>query len=285
MTYAEFLAENGATPDEIKILDVPAARKAFDKQQAAVAAAAETQRKAAETIEANRKWAEQVEAQNQTYLKERDSATVETAAYKARMAKMQELGLIEIAEKMEPGSVTPKQGETPAFDPKTLEKYVDRDTLMAVAEREGDAIAIAQDIAFEHRQLFPDKPLNFRELRREALARRGADGRPMSVEAHWEEKYDVRAARAAAAAKAQSDREAKIAADAVAKYKSENSTTNPFTAPAAASRTPFTGRVPSAPGAATGGDQRQPWQKSDAEREQSRLSKVMTHLSESGIVN
>jgi len=277
-TYAEFLKSQGATDDEVKILDTPVARKAYEKMEAVTA-------KAEQKYKENLEWKTLVEEQNAKLMKERDTALVDSAKAAAAFTKMQELGLIEIAEKMEPGSVTPKQGETPAFDPKTLEKYVDRDTLMAVAEREGDAIAIAQDIAFEHRQLFPDKPLNFRELRREALARRGADGRPMSVEAHWEEKYDVRAARAAAAAKAQSDREAKIAADAVAKYKSENSTTNPFTAPAAASRTPFTGRVPSAPGAATGGDQRQPWQKSDAEREQSRLSKVMTHLSESGIVN
>jgi hypothetical protein len=277
-TYAEFLKSQGATDDEVKILDTPVARKAYEKMEAVTA-------KAEQKYKENLEWKTLVEEQNAKLMKERDTALVDSAKAAAAFTKMQELGLIEIAEKMEPGSVTPKQGETPAFDPKTLEKYVDRDTLMAVAEREGDAIAIAQDIAFEHRQLFPDKPLNFRELRREALARRGADGRPMSVEAHWEEKYGVRAAREAAAAKAQSDREAKIAADAVAKYKSENSTTNPFTAPAAASRTPFTGRVPSAPGAATGGDQRQPWQKSDAEREQSRLSKVMTHLSESGIVN
>ena len=277
-TYAEFLKSQGATDDEVKILDTPVARKAYEKMEAVTA-------KAEQKYKENLEWKTLVEEQNAKLMKERDTALVDSAKAAAAFTKMQELGLIEIAEKMEPGSVTPKQGETPAFDPKTLEKYVDRDTLMAVAEREGDAIAIAQDIAFEHRQLFPDKPLNFRELRREALARRGADGRPMSVEAYWEEKYGVRAAREAAAAKAQSDREAKIAADAVAKYKSENSTTNPFTAPAAASRTPFTGRVPSAPGAATGGDQRQPWQKSDAEREQSRLSKVMTHLSESGIVN
>jgi len=154
MTYAEFLLENGATADEVKVLDVPAARRAFEKQQAAVAEAAAERQKAADLIARNRDWATQVETQNQQYLRERDTAQIEAAKAAAAFKKMQDLGLIEVAERLEPGSVQPKAGETPAFDPKVLERYVDRDTLMAVAEREGDAIATAQDISFEHQQLF-----------------------------------------------------------------------------------------------------------------------------------
>jgi hypothetical protein len=274
MTYAEMLAEMGATPEDIKLLDTPVARKAFEKQQAV---ATEAKRASDEIIRQNKEWATQVETQNQAYLKERDSAKIEAAKSAAAIAKMQELGLIEVAERLDPGSVVPKPGETPAFDPKLLANYVDRDTLLKVAESEGDAIAVAQDISFEHSQLFgndPSKRLNFRELRREALSRK------MPVESLWMEKYGVAAARAAAAAKAQSAHEAKIAADAVAKYKSENSTTNPHTAPPSVSTNAFTDRLPSAVAPAD-----QPWLKSDAARGQSRTQKVLAGLAERGLVN
>jgi hypothetical protein len=273
MTYAEFLIENGATPDEVKVLDVPAARRAFEKQQAAVAEAAVERQKAADLVKRNREWAEQVETTNQGYLRERDTALADRAADRARMQKLQELGLIEVAERMDPGSTAPKAGETPAFDPKLLEKYVDRDTLMAVAEREGDAIATAQDISFEHAQLFgsdPTKRLNFRELRKEAVSRK------MPVEALWMERYGVTAAREAAAAKAQKAHEEKIAAEAVTRYKSEHPESNPMLAVPQVSRTPFSAALPSA-------QQKHPWQKSDAERDQSRVGKALKHLEEIGL--
>jgi|ERR1700733_249875 len=274
-SYAEFLAENGATPDEIKVLDMPAARKAFDKQQALVAAASEERQKAADLIRKNQEWATQVETQNQTYLKERDSALVKSAADAARLTKMQELGLIEVAERMEPGSTTPKPNETPAFD---ASKYVDRDTLMQVAEREGDAIATAQDIAWEHAQLFgndPTKRLNFRDLRKEAVARK------VPVESLWMERYGVQAARDKRAADDRAAHEKKIADEAITRYKSEHPETNPLMAVPTISRTPFTGKIPSA----TGSDIRQPWLKSDAERENARVSKVLPKLESLGAVN
>ncbi len=274
MTYAEMLAENGATPEDIKLLDTPAARKVYEKQQAI---AVEAKRRSDEIIAKNREWATQVETQNQQYLRERDSAQIESAKAAAAFKKMQDLGLIEVAERMEPGSVTPRAGETPAFDPKLLDKYVDRDTLMAVAEREGDAIATAQDISFEHQQLFggdATKRLNFRELRKEAVARK------MPVESLWMERYGVQAARDAAAAKAQKEREDRIAADAVSKYKSENSATNPLTAVPTISHTPFTGRPMS-----TSDPKTQPWNRTDAEREGARLAKGVAGLEKAGLVH
>jgi hypothetical protein len=274
-SYADYLIENGATKEEVTVLDTPAARRAYDKLQAQVAEAAQEKRKVADLVERNREWAQQVEMQNAEYLKQRDSAQIEVAKAAAAFQKMQDLGLIEIAERMEPGSVQPRAGETPAFDPKLLEKYVDRDTLMAVAEREGDAIATAQDISFEHAQLFgsdPAKRLNFRELRKEAVSRK------MPVESLWMERYGVSAAREAAAAKAQAAHEAKIAAEAVTKYKSEHPETNPMLAVPQVSRTPFTNALPSA----TAGV-KQPWQKSDAEKEQSRVGKAIKHLEELGL--
>lgn len=264
-TYAEFLAENGATPDEIKILDVPAARKAFDKQQALIAEAAQEKQKAADLIQKNREWATQVEEQNQTYLKERDSALLTAAAAAAKEKKLQELGLLEVAEKLEPGSTKAKESETPAFD---ASKYVDRDTLMQVADREGEAIATIADLSREHYQLFPDKVANWRELRREAVSRK------MPLESLWMEKFGVAAAREARTAADRAAHEKKIAEDAITKYKSEHPETNPLMAHPVISSTPFSNRLP---GGSTN-DNKSPWLKSDAERETSRINKVLPKL-------
>jgi hypothetical protein len=273
-TYAEFLAENGATADEIKLLDTPVARKAFEKQ---AAAAAEAMRKSAEVIRQNNEWREQVETQNQTYLRERDSAKIEAAKAEAAYKKMQELGLVEVAERLEPGSVTPRSGETPAFDPKVLEPYVTRETLMQVAEREGEGIASQADIIYEHYQLFgtdPSKRPNFRELRREAVARK------VPMEQVWMEKYGVQAARDAKSAESKAAYEAKIAAEAVSKYKSEHPESNPLLGPGLPSSSPFAGRVLS------GADPKsQPWNRSDAEKENARVAKGLQGLEKAGLVH
>jgi hypothetical protein len=274
-TYAEFLLENGATADEIKILDTPVARKGYERMYALAEAAAVEKQKAADLVKRNQEWATQVETQNQAYLRERDSAKVEAAAAAARIAKMGELGLIEIAERIEPGSVTPKPGETPAFDPKLLEPYVTRDTLMQVAEREGDAIATVQDITSEHMLLFgndPTKRLNFRAMRKEAQDRK------ISVEALWQEKYNVGAAREAFAAKEKSEYEKRIAEDAVKKYRSEHPESNPLLGQPVISRMPFT----TPPSASTA---KQPWLKSDAEREMARTGKAVAALEAKGLVH
>jgi hypothetical protein len=272
-SYAEFLAENGASPDDIKLLDTPIARKAHDKM---VAAAADAKRRSDDIIAKNNEWRDTVEAQNQTYLRERDTALATAAAESARLKKLQELGLLAVAENLEPGSTTPKPGETPAFDPKTLERYVDRDTLLQVAEQEGNAIATVQDIAYEHALLFgndPSKRINFRALRQEAKERK------VPFEKLWEERFNVPAAREARAAKEKSEYEARIATDAVTKYKSEHPETNPLMAVPTISRTPFTNHAPSA------SDASKPWLKSDAERSMARVAKVLPKLEQLGQVN
>jgi hypothetical protein len=264
MTYEEFLKAEGASDEDIKLLNTPIARKAFDKQQSLVAAAAEEQKKAKELVERNREWAEQVETTNQGYLKERDSALLRVAAAEAKEKELQRLGLLEVAERMEPGVTQPKPGETPAFD---ASKYVDRDTLMQVAEKEGEAIATAQDIAYEHRLLFPDKPLNFRELRREAVSRK------MPLESLWMERFNVSAARDARNAAEKAAYEKKIAEDAIVKYKSEHPETNPLMAHPVISSTPFSTRV-----ASSNTSDKTPWLKSDGERESARINKVLPKL-------
>ena len=272
MTYAELLAENGATPEDIKLLDTPIARKAYDKQVAAVAAAADAQRKADDLVKRNQAWATEVETQNQSYLRERDSAKIEAAAAAARIAKMGELGLIEIAEKIEPGSTKVEVKERVEFD---ATRYVDKDTFLGAVDQEGNAIALVQDIASEHQLLFgsdPSKRLNWRAMRQEAKERK------VNVEALWMEKFNVPAARATLAAKEKSEYESRIAADAITKYKSEHPETNPLMATPTISRTPFTARTPSA-------DTKQPWQQSDAVRENARATKAIAALEKAGHIN
>jgi hypothetical protein len=147
---------------------------------------------------------------------------------------------------------------------------------MAVAAQEGDAIATAQDIAYEHQRLFandPSKRLNFRDLRKEALSRK------MSVESLWMERYGVQAARDAAAAADRAAHEKKIADEAITRYKSEHPETNPLLGPQTVSRTPFTGKVVSAGTAA-----QQPWNRPDAEKENARVAKVVPNLEKLGLV-
>jgi len=271
MTFAEFLKSQGASDEDLKLLDTPVMRKAHERMEAQLAEAAAAKQKADELVARNREWATQVEEQNQSYLRERDSAKVEAAAAAAKIAKMQELGLIEIAEKMEPGST---KKEEPASALPDLSKYVDRDTLLSVAEREGEAIAVVGDIAYEHALLFPGKAPNFRELRNEAKQRK------LTVEQVWQEKYNVPAAREA---RAKAEKEAETArlhkeweADFVAKHPQSN----PLLQPPTVSKTPFTNVIPS-----TNGGEKQPWLKTDAEKEQGRMNKVLEKMTQQGLVH
>ncbi|MGC1478525.1 MAG: hypothetical protein WA804_21945 [Terriglobales bacterium] len=271
MTYAELLAEQGASPEDIKLLDTPVARKAYDKMQAQAAEAAAAKQRFEDLHKQNVEWRTTVETDNQRLLKERDSAKIEAAAATARMAEIQRLGLIEVAEGIEPGSTADKNKPNGDATPPDLSKYVDRDTLMAVAAQEGDAIAIAQDIAYEHSRLFPDKPLNFRELRREAQTRK------VTVESLWMERFGVQAARDAKAAADRATHEKKIADEAITKYKSEHPETNPLMQPARISATPFTERVPSAAATAD-----HPWKRNDSAKSNERINKVVAHLQTTG---
>jgi hypothetical protein len=272
MTLEEMLRAEGATEEDLKTLVTPATRKLFEKQ---MAAAAEAKRRSDEIIRQNEEWRQTVESQNQTYLRERDTALANAAAETARLKKLQDLGLLQVAENLEPGSTQPKPGETPAFDPKTLERYVDRDTFLGAVDQEGDAIALVQDIASEHQLLFgndPSKRLNFRDIRKEAKERKVPFVRV------WEEKFNIPAARQVLAAKEKSEYESRIAAEAVTKYKSEHPETNPMLATPQISRTPFTNRP------ITGVDPKaQPWNRTDGEKA-GRVGKVIQNLEKAGLV-
>lgn len=235
--YADFLRAQGATPEDITILDTPIAQKAFDAQQAvATAAIAEYKQKADD-------WYEKVAQPNLTRAQaDATKASAEAARLRALVVSSTDESLRKVAEEMgykadgsaAAAAAAPKPGASD-FDPN---KYFTRDDVIQIAEREGDAIAVAQDIAFEHRQLFPDKPLNFRELRREAVAAK------KPVEQFWMDKFGVGSAREA---RSKADREAhesairkeereKVTAELASQY------ANPNTVPAGTSSSPFVPR-------------------------------------------
>lgn len=259
-TLAEYLRSQGASEDDIKALTEGsfsgAANRAFSKLQADLTAES-TARAAAESS------IKDLEQKSQSWYNEQivpefeklrnKTITTEAELAKARTALLtaQKQGLLNVAKDLgyDPESNPTPQNPTAtaagSFDPN---RYFTRDEILQIAQGEGDAIAIAQDIAYEHSRLFPDKPLNFRELRKRAVAAK------KPVEQLWMEEFHVADARAA---------QAKSAHDAeLAKAREEGATAerqrladqygNPNTRPLAPSSSPFTPRP------ATGRD-KMPW--------------------------
>jgi hypothetical protein len=235
--YSDFLRSQGASSEDIAILDTPIAQRAFDAQQAAATAAiAEYKQKADD-------WYEKVAQPNLTKAQaDATRAAAEAARLRALVVSSTDESLRKVAEEMgykpDGSAAAPAAAPKPGaadFDPN---KYFTRDDIVQIAEREGDAIAVAQDIAFEHRQLFPDKALNFRELRKEAVAAK------KPVEQLWMEKFGVNAAREA---RSKSDREAhenSIRKEEREKVTAEllNAQVNPNMVPGTTSSSPFVPR-------------------------------------------
>jgi hypothetical protein len=271
-SYADFLKEQGASEDEVKLLDTAPARKAYnalmDKAEADAALAA----KAKTDLDAYDKWYQDEAVP--AYKKMEGDLTV-AKANEARAATairtMQERGLIDVAKDL--GYDPDKPPAPPAnpalptgFDPS---KYVTSDVLMQVAEKEGDAIAIAQDIAFEHSRLFPDRPLNFRELRKEAVAAK------KPVEQLWKEKYGVDAARAAKAKSEQDTRDAKLREEGAAAERAKYANAaNPDLRSPATSNSPF---IPRKEGDRAG---KQPWDLNENDTASSRVRNATTKVME-----
>lgn len=275
-TYAEFLKANGATDDEVKLLDVPAARKAYDIQVKAAAdaerARADAEAKATDAaakIAAYDKWYTEVAEPTAADLKAKhDVAVAEAAAERARTKALQEAGLLKLEEKTTAAATSSTAAD--AFDPKKY-NLVTGDILRAVADKEGEAIAVMADIAEEHRELTGTR-INARELRKEALAA------GKSVEEHWMQKYGIAALREKKAAESKSAYEKKIAEDAVAKYRSEHE--NPLTRPGAPSSNPWTNTAAKK----TGTDNVIPWQGNLDQRSNDRVNKALQNLQQKNII-
>lgn len=236
MTYAEFLAENGALPEDIKIMDTPVARKAFDKQQSLLADAntraetAEGLKKQTDTWYYDTHLPEYTAMQNSVV-----TAQSEAARFKAALLAAEKQGLINVAKdlnfKMDDTAPAASTGPD-------MSKYVDRDLLLQTAMAEGDAIAAAQDIAAEHSVLFPGQRLSFRELRKEALTRK------VPVEQLWIDKYKVSEARTARDTAAREAEQKKWMEEGAANARADFAITgNPDITHPSASRSPFTQRA------------------------------------------
>src|SRR5882757_6361297 len=176
MTYAEFLRSQGASEEDVKALDTSIGRKAFEASQASTAAAiAERDAAKAGAVAYEERANAWFTEQNKKYGDLQKQVVITSggeARARAALMKAQELGLIDVAKDLgytpEAPVVPPdpKLG-TPGFDPN---QYFTREDILKIAQSEGDAIAVAQNIAFEHTRLFPDKTLDFVALRARALA-------------------------------------------------------------------------------------------------------------------
>lgn len=265
--YSDFLKSQGATAEDIAILDTPVAQRAFDKQQAnATAAAADALARG--QAEANSTWEQfykdKVTPQYDGMATREAQALAEAARAKEALITLNKQGLSDLAVKMGyvpadgAAPVVPANPALPAgFD---ASKFMTVEQATQLADREGQAIATVQDIAIEHASLFPNSRLNFRELRAEAVAKR------IPLEQLWMDKFGV--------AKARSDAEAaRIQAhdDAIRKETRDAVTTefiskyaNPETRPLIPSSSPL------APRPATGRD-KMPWERNENEAASDRV--------------
>lgn len=203
-TYAEYLKSQGASEDEIKILDTAVSRKAFERMESALMSAVEARDKSKTDIDNYQKWYnEQAHPEYKRMEAAKIAAEGRVAQAAAIIKSATDQGLIEIAKaagfEVEPAAAAKKVEETV-----DTSKFVTHDLLLSTAMREGEAIAAAQDIAAEHVYLF-GKPLrNFRELRAEAMQRK------VPVEQVWMEKFKVADARTARDASEKKEADDKI---------------------------------------------------------------------------
>jgi len=264
-TYAEFLKSSGASDEDIKLLDTPVARKAYERLEAAVVEK-ENARVAAEKKTAKyQEWYEN-EALPYTANVEAKLKTAEATLVgeRARLKALQEAGLIEVAandDAARAAAAAAAASGAPTFDPA---KFVPREQFNELAVKAADSITLVADLAQEHSALgLP--PVSWRALKSEASAA-GQD-----VETYWKTKFNVDQKRAEKSAAAVAAHEAKIAEQAIAKYKQEHpaSAVNPALGFGSPSSNPFTGKVPSA------SDAQHPWNRSDSEKVNSRINKVL----------
>lgn len=221
-TYAEYLKSQGASAEEITVLDTPLARRAYERMEASVMSnheEAEKQKKiAADYQEKVNAWYEKNETEFKTVESQLVAAKAAEAKAVSALRTAHERGMLDVAKDLgynfeEPPKAPPKTPEgTPALD---TSKYFTKDDILSIAEKESMAIAVASDIAAEHVYLF-GKPLrNMRELRAEAVQRK------LPLEQVWMEKYKVTEARTAQEAKEKTDAENKIRADERTKVETE----------------------------------------------------------------
>lgn len=192
-------------------------------------------------------------------LKDAQDARAQAASHEARLKILQEQGLIKLAG----GDADPNPNPKPdpaQFDPKA-HNLVTLDDVHKFADAEGDAIAMASDLAAEHQSLFGKPLTGLRELRREALASK----RP--IYDYVTEKLKFATKRQEISDAALAAREAEIRKDERSKAIAEIA--NPNARPPADSRFTLLPR-PTADG-------KQPWDNFD-DRMGARVNKALQHI-------
>jgi len=219
MTYAEYLKSQGASEDEIKILDTAAGRRAYDKMvsdMTEIVKQRDTINASATALET--RVSNYYEDTNKKYKDLQDRLTVaegNSARYRTALVEAQRQGLVDVAKdfgfsddelKGAPARASGGGNGTPpsGFDP---QQYFNRDEILKIADVEGDAIAASMDIASEHVYLFGSPLRGSRELREDAKRRK------ITFEQAWMEKFNV--------AKAREDRKAKDVAEHDEKIRKE----------------------------------------------------------------
>lgn len=252
MTFAEYMRSQGATDEDIKILDTPIARKAFENLQSTTATAlaqSKADKEASEAYNARVDTYFESETEKRKVIEnEIIVARSEAARAKEALKVAQERGLINVAKDLGYEFDPPKTKDTPA--PVDTSKFATTDTLMKMAELEGESIAMMSDIAAEHVWLTGQPLRNARELRREATQRK------ITLEQVWKEKYNVDKLRADKDAASLKERDDKIRAEERAKLTEEFASKygNPDTRPLEPSRSFLT------PRSADSARAKQPWE-------------------------
>jgi hypothetical protein len=239
MTYAEYLRSMGASEEEVKILDTAVGRKSYETMQSQLASASEAARKAKEGADNYHKevdtWFENHDKEFKTIEQQLIAAKAKAASFETALRTINDRGIIDVTKELGLNLDAPANGgggnggggnnnnrsDTPPNDGK---KYITEETVLALAEREAESIALMSDIAAEHVYLFGQPLRNARELRKEATQKK------VPLEQVWMEKYNVVKARAdkdAAAKKADEDRirkdeHDKVVAEFAAKYGDPN---------------------------------------------------------------
>lgn len=281
-TLEQLIRENGGTDEDVKALTANAKIKAAMEKQLADYETAAAERDAAlgkskemedwyyntalPTVDTTNKKAAQLEA--------------DLAAERARIKALQDAGLLKVAGGEGAGAgagsgagngagsgaaaaAAASAAAGSAIDPS---KFVPVEKFTEAFHSVGDAIAVATNVANQHRRLFNT------DLDVEALL---AESRKAKVpfKDYWESKFKVADKRAELAAAEQAARDKKIADDAVAAYKAAE--LNPAT------RTPSASMFPTF--RKEGAQPETPWADSDA-RAANRVQKTLTNMQKSGVI-
>ena len=164
MTYAEYLRSQGATDEDIKVLDTPLARKAYESMESRLAAEQGKldtyQKQVDEYYKTTGATAKKLE--NEAIVAKAEAARAKTALMAA-----QDQGLLDVAKDL--GYTPDDPAAKAAADRAAADRardYYTRDEVKGVLESAGDGLAALTDAIAEHGMSFPTVPFNAREIRR-----------------------------------------------------------------------------------------------------------------------